>query len=909
MKLNQAYYIDKRKNSSHISLDGEWEFCFEDVACDNVSALNFEYTTEIPSSVFHSLHRAGILPDPYYGTNSKLYHWVDEKVWYYRKRFLLDGVNFCGNAFLCFEGVAYYSRLWFNGVLLGDHEGMFGGPVCDVAELLEQNGENEVVIEIKACNFGRKGEYSGWNRKGENREIVPWNISRDSATSNGDFIVVGLWNSVRLELVQRMHISRPYLYTESIDGDIATLRFEAEIADGQVNELSPYFGTCALKADYSRAFDTGLTGSTKDAFVQLRIMISDVDGVAYDVIDDVPLCDFERLGMTPEFYELQFYRRKIEIKNPKLWYPNGLGEQNLYDVSITLLHDGEICDEHSFKFGIRTFSADYTAGNKYRARWEKFLFSVNGKEIFLQGMNWTPIDFLYDISPDRYEWCLTLAKKAGIQLIRVWNGGGMPETDVFYELCDKLGLMVWQDLFIANMKTPNFPQDILEMQTSYNLYRIRNHTSLVLLCGGNEFNPYSQGNAASMFVLDRTVRTLAPDRIFHYTTADKGSAHIYIDMEPVWYRHRYGRLPFVGESGIHSFPNFKSIKKLINEREAESLLPDLSSKEFGENYPELLNHFSEYQPQRVPRMTARISQITDMREITLKELCEASHVQGYEFYQTMIQSIRENYPYCGGIMPWVFKRPWTTTAIQTVDGNDLPTYAYYAVQNAYRPINVCWCQQWSVLAPNEELSLVLKVFNRDGVDLSGSDVVLTVYNPDLSVFSEYSSAYSDIVDFGKLSIDGSFTDTCFLVCADLSRDGELLARSVYFNKCTSLLANPELYERYRTAPAENLRLDNGPWLKASVTSANSAEIMAEKVGEGSDGRYKYVDICLKNSSDTPAFPITFDLVDDEKRFFASDNFFMLKGGEEKTVRITCDRGNAGEIVVGLWNGKDVVICV
>jgi len=907
MKLNQPYYIEKRTDKSHISLDGEWEFCYTDISQDETKALDFKYATQIPSSIYYSLYHAGILPDPYYGTNSKLYHWVDEKVWYYRKRFKLERPDFEGNAFLCFEGIAYYSKVWVNGTLLGDHEGMFGGPVCDVLEYLNLNGENEITVEVKACNFGKKSERYAWNQKGENREIVPWNIARDHFTSNKDFIVMGLWNSVRIELVPKLHISRPYLYTESIVGDTATLRFEAEIADGRVKELVPYFGTCARNADYSRAFDTGLTGSVKDKVVQIEIKISDGDGVAYENREDVPLCDFDGLGMNPEFYELQFYRRKIELKNPKLWYPNGLGEQNLYNVSVTLICDGKLCDEHSFKFGIRTFTADYTTGNKYRTRWEKFLFSVNGREIFLKGMNWTPIDFLYDISPDRYEWCLTLAKNAGIQLIRVWNGGGMPECDRFYELCDKLGLMVWQDLFIANMKTPNFPQEILESQTAYNLYRIRNHTSLVLICGGNEFNPYAQGNAASMFVMDRTVRTLTPDRIFHYTTADKGSAHIYFDMEPVWYRHRYKELPFLAESGIHSFPNYKSIKKLISKSEAEGFLPDLSSEEFGKNYPELLNHFSEYKPDRVPRMTARISQIIDMRNITLKDLCEASHVQVYEFYQLMIQSMRENYPRCGGIMPWVFKRPWTTTAIQTVDGNDLPTYAYYAVQNAYRPINICWCQQWSVLAPLESLWLEVKTFNQNREDLSDCKVSLTVYKPNLEVFKEYSCGYKEAVDFGSISLDRSFTDKCFLVCADLKRDGKPISRSVYFNKCTSLLSDSEVYNKYRSTPAENLRLDNGPWLKSDISSAKAACLEAVKGEEGFVGKYQYKDIVIRNVSDVPAYPVTVDLVDEEKRFFLDDNFFLLKGGEEKTVRITCLEGNMGNVCVSFWNGKEIIV--
>lgn len=907
MKLNQPYYIEKRGNDNHISLDGEWSFCYEDAATDDVAALSFAHTTAIPSSVYYSLYHAGILPDPYYGTNSKLYHWVDEKVWYYRRRFTLDRPDFCGNAFLCFEGVAYYARVWLNGTLLGDHEGMFGGPVLDVAELLHLNGENELVVEVKACNFDNKANQTWESRGNGRREIVPWNIVRDNLTSNGDFIVMGLWNSVRLELVPKMHLSRPYLYTESIGDDRAVLRFEVEIADGQVEELSPYGGTCERNSNHSRAFDTGLTGSVQEKTVDICVTVSDGEETVYSETESVPLLDFEGMGMDPRYYELQFYRRRIEIREPKLWYPNGLGEPHLYDVSVTLSCDGKMCDEHSFKTGIRTFTSDYTKGNKYRSRWEKFLFSVNGREFFLKGMNWTPMDFLYDISPDRYEWCLTMAKNAGIQFIRVWNGGGMPETDTFYELCDKLGLMVWQDLFIANSQSEGYPQDILEAQTAYNLYRLRNHSSLVLVCGGNEFNPYSDGNAASMFVMDRTARTLVPDRIFHYTTADRGSAHIYRDMEPTWYRHRYRELPFLAESGIHSFPNFKSLKKLIRDEECKNELPDLSSEEFVQNYPDLLNHFSEYIPSRVPRMTARISQIVDMHHVTLADLCEASHVQVYEFYQIMIQSMQENYPRCGGVMPWVFKRPWTTTAIQTVDGNDLPTLAYYAIQNAYRPINVCWCQLWSIVAPGEELSLTVKVFNQNDEDLSDTTVTLTVYRPDLSVFAEYTAAYGDVLDFGRIALDESFIDTCFLVSADIRHGSEVLARSTYFNKCTSMLCDEALYREHRNEPTKNLRFDNGPWLKPSIVAAERAVLQAERVGEGRDGRYEFADIRIRNTSAIPAFPVTVDVADDQKRFFLSDNFFLLKAGEAKTVRVTCDRGAVESVRIGLWNGEAVVV--
>lgn len=891
MELNQPYYIEKRRGNAHISLDGEWDFCWTDDPQDTVSMLNFSYTTEIPSSVYHSLHRAGILPDPYYGTNSKQYHWVDEKIWYYRKRFTLDRANFCGNAYLSFDGVAYYARLWVNGVLLGDHEGMFGGPVFDVAQYLKLDGENEIVIEVKACNFGRKAQFNIWNN-GQNREIVPFNIVRDRYTSNADFIVIGLWNRVRLELVPKLHISRPYLYTESLDENLARLSFEVEIVDGHADELSPFGVTKAL------------CDLPEDLTVRVDLSISDEGGEVYNKTDEVPLTTMDKMGGVNPDYGSYFYRRTIEIEKPKLWYPNGLGDAHLYDVKVTLSYDGRVYDEHSFKTGIRTFTSEYTTGPKHSVRWEKFLFSVNGQRLFLKGINWTPIDYLYDISPERYEWCLTMVKNAGIQLIRVWNGGGMPEDDVFYEICDRLGLMVWQDLFITNTRaTDNFPQDVLEGQISYNLYRLRNHASLVLVCGGNEFDPYTEGNAASMFVTERTARMLTPDRIFHHTTPNGGSAHIYLDMEPVWYRHRYRELPFLAESGIHSFPNFKSLRKLISEREANGALPDLMSESFKPQYPDLINHFSEYKPDRVPRMTARISQITDMANLTLAELCEASQVQAYEFYQLMIQAMQENYPRCGGVMPWVFKRPWTTSAVQLVDGNDLPTYSYYSVQNAYRPINICWCQTFSILAPKESIDLTVKVFNQHDEDLSDTKITLTVYRQDLSVYAEYKSPYAAEVDFGKLIIDDEFTDTCFLVSADLSRGGDVLARSTYFNKCSSLLADAELYNSCRSAPRENLRLDNGPWLKSSVASAKKAVLRAEKVGEGRDGCYGWIEICIENTSDVPAYPVTVDLADDAKRFFLNDSFFLLKGGEKKIIRITCREGEPGDFRVSHWNAS------
>ena len=913
MNLNQPYYIEPRKGKNHIDLDKDWDFTWADNTIEDLSELAWKYKTDIPKSLYFSLYEAGILPHPYEGVNSKLYHWVDEKVWYYRKKFILDKSDFKGNAFLSFDGVAYYCRVWVNGHLLGEHEGMFGGPVCDVVDFLNLSGENEIAVEVKACNYDIKDDFNSWNLNGENTQIVPWNIARDSETSTGDFIVMGIWNRVRLDFVEKLHISRPYMYTKSINENFAELFLEFEIADGQVQELKPYFGYNNDCYSYTRAYDNGLTGEKHDTEVEIRIKLTepDTNKTAYESCDSVKFTDFEKSLINPKYYELQFFSKEIRLENPRLWFPLGLGEPFLYKVRIEMYCDGALCDSHDFMTGVRTFESRRSAGEKYRTRWEEFRFSVNGRDFFLKGMNWTPIDYLYDINPNEYEWALTLVKNAGIQLLRVWSGGGMPETDTFYDLCDKLGIMVWQDHMIANTSaTQSFPQDILESQEAYNIYRIRNHPSLVIHCGGNEFNPYNTNNAASMFVIDRTVRTLDPSKIFHYTTADKGSAHIYRDMEPVWYRHIYKQLPFLAESGIHSFPNYRTIKKLINEKESSGVLPDLSSKEFGKNFPELINHFSEYNPDRIPRMLARASQIIDVNKFTLEDICEATQVQAYEFYQLMIQSMRENYPVCGGVMPWVFKRPWTTTAIQTVDGMGLPTYPYYAVKNSYSGINICLCQQWSVTAPYEEIPVSVKIFNETVDTLEGSIINVTIYSPDMSIAKEYKEAVSQKkteYNFESFKPDDTYTDKSFLICADITRDNTILSRATYFVKCISELADSELYKKYRSEPTENLFFENGGQLKNTIIDAKRANLEGKIINTGSEGRYIFADIEITNNSDVAVFPVTVETQDENIRFFLSDNFFLMKAGECKKVRITFDADKASDVVIKCWNGEEILV--
>ena len=916
MTLNQPYYIDKREGAAHIDLSGEWSFFWSDEALDSPGVAEWKYRTTLPKSLYFSLYEAGLLPHPYERRNSKEYHWVDEKVWYFKREFTLPlGVSF-ENAFLSFEGVSYYSRLWVNGVLLGEHEGMFGGPVTEIAEHLYLTGKNEIIIEVRSANYGKKEDF---NLRGDDPtpEIAPWSAIRDPLSGGRSFIAMGVIGDIRLDLTERIHVSRPYVYTESIDGNTATLKLEFEIADGAVRELRSYGisaeTTCVSTNLYQQAF----TGATLDEEVEIRLSLKEcgTGKVVYRSSDREKLIDHDALGLRDaRFKEFPFFTKTIRIDSPKLWYPTGMGEPSLYELEIVMLYRDRVCDKHTVKTGIRTLTVGRTAGRKYRTRWNDFSFSVNGKDFFLKGMNLMPLDYVLNLDPKEYRWALTLAKNAGIQLLRLWSGGGLPETDYFFELCDTLGIMVWQDHRIANTSnTSGYSREVLESQEAYNLYRTRNHPSLVVHCGGNEFNPYHENNSATMFTITHLIKTLDPAKVYYYASPDGGSSHCYNDMDPAWYYSIFKGLPLLAESGLHNFPTYHTLRSLIREEEAEGVLPDLLSEEFRERYPDLLHHFTEYQPDRAPRLLARISQIGDISNMTLSDICEAGQIQAYEFYLLMVQAMRSSYPVCGGVMPWAFKRPWSTIGVQLVDGCGRPTHPYYAVKNAFAPIDVALESGFTVIAPGEELPFTVRIFNDTTESLEGAEITLTVYAPDMKVACErLVTVRNQAREFslGSFTPDRSYTDRCFLISVDLTLNGRTVARNTYFKKCTRILADKELLHRHRTERCENLTFKNGPWLRDEIACSEAAKIRVKPLRKGECDGYVYYDIRIHNDSPCVAFPVSFEIENESARFFATDSFFLMKPDEYREIRLVCDGislSEAARIRVGAINSRPVTI--
>ncbi|WP_080055522.1 glycoside hydrolase family 2 protein [Spirosoma aerolatum] len=922
-KLWQPYRITPRTGAQHVSLSGDgWELSHTNAPITDLKAPRTDpFQTSIPNSVHWSYYKAGKLPHPYYHKNSDQYKFMDEKAWYYRKTFPTPASAKPGNyVFLCFDGVDYFSKVWLNGTLVGVHEGMFGGPSVEISKLLKSGDKNELLVEVRAGNWGNKatdyeslprnsnGEYmiekrQGYNPRASGRIIKPWVISGSSGCEM--FFSVGMWQDVRLEIVQPYHLERPYLTTTSIQNGKATLHFASEILADTHSlgyQLHPW------KNAQMHHYDGRVPGTTLST-ATLSVLV--------ELVDQAGKIAFTQEKPFKAFKGRTWFEDDLTVTNPKLWYPNGLGDANLYTVRVVLKKDRQVVDQIQFPFGIRTIERIASAGPRYADRWENWQFVVNGRAFFVKGMNFTPQDVLLETSKERYRWTLEAAKKMGVQLIRIW-GGGLLESEHFYTICNELGLMVWQDFPIGNQDTPLYPQDIWEAQVVQNIVRLRNHPSLAVWCGGNEFNPYSYGNAATMGILernldifDKSVSTAA--RLYVRTTPDDGSLHTYPDMDPTWYGVGYRYEPWISETGMHSMPEANLFYETVDNKEFTGL-GRMWDKAFYKDHPQFIHHFTEYGPSRVPRMLSRASHITDMTDPTIEAVTEASQVGAGEFYQVFSEKMQGNYPVTSGLMPWVFKRHWPVIAIQMMDWFGNAGAPYYFLKRTYEPTHIAIDLSRLLWKPGERIKLPIKITHSLTGAIPAATVSVQVFDDTFKPLWKQEQKIAvaagtsvSSANLGEYAIPTDYRDRYVLLVAELhDGSGKLLSRSFYYPRSLSMLEDQGFYQKYISDPIPWPTLEKGPCLKPTVakTTTSLTSLVVSQKPTGTD--QSQLRVKVTNTGKVPAFMAKIDITGTKRAIVASDNFTWIAPGETQVIdldviwREPSTRPNA-KLTVSAWN--------
>ncbi|MGB3850571.1 MAG: beta-mannosidase [Tunicatimonas sp.] len=910
--LQQPYYTWSRTDEQHLDLSTDWELTHRKDSISSPDALSSRQwiTVPTPTSVHWALYQAQQGPNPYIGTNAQAMEWVDSVVWYYRKSFSVDRHPDKKFSILSFDGLDYFSKVWLNGHLLGRHEGMFGGPYVEVDSLITTDAPNELLVEVKAANYGRWDTYEP--QKNPGRVIKP--IAHAGGTGAEPFFAVGMWRGARLDFLPETHLARPYLTTTRISDiqDTAYLKLEIEVLAGRHSleyEMHPWNNQILSRGPINQDIQAW------PGKYELLVALTDKDARTHT--QRLPLDLLAGRNWT----EID-----IVVPDPELWFPVGMkGQPHLYQVQLTLMHDNQPVDQINFNHGIRHIETTATTGPRVSERWDDWQFAVNNQPLFVKGVNWMPVDLLYDLPREKYRWLLIIARDMGVQMLRVW-GGGLMETDDFYDLCDSLGIMVWQDFTIWHQDTPDWPADVWEEQVMHSVFRLRNRASLALWCGGNGFNPYSFGSSKTMGVLERILTDFDPSHPFVRTSSDAGNVHVYPDMDPSGYGHAFRYVPFISETGMHSIPNPKGLERVISSDELDDL-DSLYGDKFAQSHPEIISHFVEYDPERVPRMLSRASHILDVGNPSLADLAEATQVGSGEFYQILSEEVQANYPATSGLLPWVFKRPWPVfSAIMLVDGFGQPSAPYYFMKRTYESTHVALDFPHLLWAPGQLMSFAPIVIHQGEAIEQSHQLEITLYDDSFnqmhtktvlvdSLLAGPSVFRGSVVEF---NIPRDYQDRYIFAKAVLkSSEGKSISQSVYWPRSLSMLKDSVVRVSHQTPPEPYRQpvqpwptLEKGPWLKPVVNQTRT-QLQAELLSYENDSDTNFT-IIVRNVGQVPAFMCSVNVENIENPFVVSDNFFWLSPGEEKEITGKIVKGQfvpkkLTTINVGAWNANSVLI--
>ncbi|MGC9341912.1 MAG: glycoside hydrolase family 2 protein, partial [Bacteroidales bacterium] len=479
---------------------------------------------KVPGDIHWDLERAGKIPYLYYGMNTRDARWVTGKEWWYRKTFTVPQDWQGKNLRLRFKAVDYKADVYLNGRHLGQHEGQFTPFAFDIGEAVNFGKENMLVVMIHPVPepvrevISREGHE--WEVMNVMREAYPyWKSMTSSGWDWGaDLVSMGIWQDVRLIASNDVYLSNLTVLPEiSAPYDQATLNINLNVlADQDKN----------VKIDYA-----------------VRCLTVDQPPVTVTRNGEVIRGD-------------QSLQESVMVEDPLLWWPNGYGDQNLYELSVTLrdAEDNTPLDQLSTTFGIREleveenpesplmdrymdYNPDYEPGRIVditdTTEIPRYLIRINGVPVMGMGANWLPPDLLFGrAGQDEYEHLIRLAAEAGMNMFRIW-GGGIIDKQVFFDLCDQYGIMLFAEFPNGGVKLPETDEalQITGRETRQILPLMMNHPCVVRYGGGNEWYIGAQ-NSRQMAQLRQICNEMDPTRPFHdpdpETVAQRHGPHGFI---------------------------------------------------------------------------------------------------------------------------------------------------------------------------------------------------------------------------------------------------------------------------------------------------------------------------------------------------------------------------------------------
>ena len=597
----------------------------------------------VPGCVHLDLFRDNLIPDPFLRDNEEKIQWIMDDDWIYRLKFELDK-EILDKKYktISFEGIDTYADIFLNGNKIISSNNMFHSWEVEVSNFL-RFGSNELEVYFRSpikevfsvmsqksyklpADNDQAGKTSPYSRK------APYHYGWDWGPC---FVTSGIWKDVKLYGWDSWHVQHSSILNTSVASHSAQLTLDLEV-------------------------------------------FSEINENAIITIEEPKSGTFLKIPIQLKRGENSF-KEDLSIHNPDLWWPSGHGEQPLYTFNVSI----ESSTNHvqfSKRIGIR----DVFFRREKDEKGTSFEIHINGKPIFSKGANWIPADsFTTRLKPDDYKNLITAARDANMNTLRIW-GGGIYEPDIFYELCDEMGIMVWQDFMFACSMYPAH-QDFLESverEAEYQIKRLRSHPSIILWCGNNEIASgwlswgWKEELPSSVWddykkifhdLLPNICKKLDPGRLYWpsspgHSTQLPESDQIYGSGDNhywgVWhggdgfdaFEENIGR--FLSEYGMQSFPEMGTIMKFAEEKDL-----DINSKvmmyrqKASLGTGNLLKYIEDY-----------FSQQKDFRSIVvLSQIMQALAIK------TAVENHRKSMPFCMGTLYWQFNDCWPAISWSSVD--------------------------------------------------------------------------------------------------------------------------------------------------------------------------------------------------------------------------------------------------
>jgi len=859
-KVLTSEWLWHRGESQELSLDGKWQMaCADSAKASNTIPDGWKQWSwtdaRVPSTVQTALFETAALPDPYSGTNSKEIGWIEQKDWWFRREFTVPAEWRSRTVHLAFDGIDYYAYVWLNGIYLGHHEGMFGGPTFDVTDDLEFGKPNQLIVKVVPTQ--KSDFFPATVVKAQ--ILARWLYALDSIMS------VGIWRAVRLVSTDGGRLANPFVKTVGLGKKGARLNVGVDVYN--------YGGEGAF------------------------VLHAHVQGENFTC---APLTAAKK-------FELQSGRNhinmRVDVRDPALWWPNGMGDQNLYRLNLALKVGDRVADELSTTFAIRTIEtrANYDDIGEYKGlcpgessdSWYDWNYVINGVPIFCKGVNWVPMDLLLRLPERKYRWFLELARNAHVNIIRIW-GGGLLETDEFYRVADELGIMIQQDFPLnCAYDLSQMSQDVWASQVAKNIKRLRNHPSLVAWAGGNEFHPYLPQNLAIVSILESLLKNLDGTRPFYRGDPDGGSEHAYTvySEDETWYPQVYNKTPYVTEYSFPTLISRKSLEKFLPPDEMELLDKSPTSLRDAKA---LVHHWC--QPEFIEVLLKKASEYCSVSKLSLPELVDVSQIAQATIYKYATESWRSNYPTTCGAFPWVYNDPWPTMSWEIVDWYGTPNASYYFLQQAYEPVHVHAVFPYKLWPPKEKFVAEVRIINDLPTRLKDYELEVQILDSKFEVRCERTKSINVPAGVTAVSalrlnwrIAPDMADTVFFLAVTLrDSDGTVASRSVYFPKCLRLLADDSFRDKYRSVPNPPPDCPSGPWLYETVGATKTrlrAEMTQAPVLDARE-RTATLRIAATNDGAMPAFPVKIEVLGKGVEACASYNYFWLAPGERREVGVT-----------------------